>query len=257
MFVSVIDIQSLGSGYASSLLEKSMMVPRQPLRTLLAAAPADAVDLLEKLLVLNPHKRFTAEQALEHPYVRAFHKPEREPALDHDVVPTLSDAIQLTVEEYRSKLYELIAHQKRSSDARQMSPFKFIRDPHSPAKDASAKTFVKTKSSADLIDGKPEQTKKHSNISAPGDVAASSSRSNRSSAERKLSTRHSDEVLRGARSDKSSTSSTTTKATSTIKPTSNLPRSHSGHALVKYSLSPSNSSTESDSGKSKFLSRSA
>ena len=91
-----------------------MMVPKQPLRTLLAAAPLEAVDLLEKLLVLNPDKRLTAEQALEHPYVRAFHKPEREPALDHDVVPTLSDAIQLTVDEYRTKLYEVIAQQQRN-----------------------------------------------------------------------------------------------------------------------------------------------
>lgn len=36
------DIQSLSSGYASTLLEKSMMVPKQPLRTLLASAPVDA-----------------------------------------------------------------------------------------------------------------------------------------------------------------------------------------------------------------------
>jgi len=107
------DVDSLCSGYASSLLEKSMTVTKQPLKTLLASAPPQAVDLLEKLLVLNPHKRLTAQQALEHPYVKAFHKPEREPALDHDVVPTLSDAIQLSVEEYRNKLYQVIAQQKR------------------------------------------------------------------------------------------------------------------------------------------------
>lgn len=79
----------------------------------LASADPKAVDLLEKLLVLNPLKRLTAEQALQHPYVVAFHKPEREPALDHDVVPTLSDAVQLSVEEYRNKLYEVITQQKR------------------------------------------------------------------------------------------------------------------------------------------------
>ena len=210
-----------------------MMVPRQPLRTILASAPSDAVDLLEKLLVLNPHKRLTAEQALEHPYVRAFHKPEREPALDHDVVPMLSDAVQLTVEEYRNKLYEVIANQKRS-DSRQMSPFKFVRDDEK-------KSIAKTKSSADLTDSR--QSKKVSSISAPGDIVSSgSSRSNRSSGERKSSTH--DELLRTKSSTKAATS-----ASSSVK--ANLPRSHSGHALVKHSLS-SNSSTESDSGKSKF-----
>lgn len=242
----IADIQSLGSGYASSLLEKSMMVPRQPLRTLLASAPSDAVDLLEKLLVLNPHKRLTAEQALEHPYVRAFHKPEREPALDHDVVPMLSDAVQLTVEEYRNKLYEVIASQKRS-DNRQMSPFKFVRDPvagDSPTRDEK-KSIAKTKSNVDAMDGSnPRQQKKLSSISAPADiVSGGSSRSNRSSGERKSSTH--DELLRTKSTKASASSSTKASAAS------NLPRSHSGHALVKHSLS-SNSSTESDSGKSKF-----
>lgn len=283
VFALLLDIQSLCSGYASSLLEKSMMVPRQPLRVLLASAPLEAVDLLEKLLVLNPHKRLTAEQALEHPYVRAFHKPEREPALDRDIVPMLSDAVQLTVDEYRNKLYEIIAQQKRHEVGRQLSPSKFNRESsdHLPAPTLTSQSspvgenakevvraIPKTKSSVDLTaTGRPHQVhghqhhghqqchqeknnKKHSSISAPGDIASgSSSRSNRSStadvqrpAERKLQTRHSDDVLRREKSCKGPRSTTAA--------TSNLPRSFSGHTLVKYPLS--NSSTDSEPGKSKF-----
>lgn len=253
------DIQSLCSGYASTLLEKSMMVPKQPLRTLLAAAPADAVDLLEKLLVLNPHKRLTAEQALEHPYVKAFHKPEREPALDHDVVPTLSDAIQLTVDEYRTKLYEVIAQQQRS-EIRELSPFKFIRDPvestgqNSPQGESTkeTKTIPKTKSSVDLT-AESRSQKKYSTISAPAEISASgsSSRSNRSATvdiprppDRKLVSRHSDDVLRNR--EKSSNASRGTKTSLNSSPS--IARSHSGHCLVKYHLS--NSSTDSETGKS-------
>ncbi|KZS21579.1 MAPK/MAK/MRK overlapping kinase [Daphnia magna] len=250
------DIQSLSSGYASTLLEKSMMVPKQPLRTILAAAPVDAIDLLEKLLVLNPHKRLTAEQALEHPYVRAFHKPEREPALDHDVVPTLSDAIQLTVDEYRTKLYEVIAYQKRQ-EIRELSPFKFIRDsntdsssPKNSPKETS-KTIPKTKSSVDSSSESRVQQSKMKYSSIPTDSSGGSSGNNRSvdiprPPDRKLVSRHSDDVMRSR--EKSAKVLSTNKLSS---PSAAIPRSHSGHCLVKYHQT--NSSTESEPSKSSPL----
>lgn len=33
----------------------------------------DALDLLKKLLVFNPNQRLTAEEALQHPYMKDFH----------------------------------------------------------------------------------------------------------------------------------------------------------------------------------------
>ena len=36
-----------------------------------------------------------------------FHNPSEEIVIGHDVIPPLSDDIQLTVEEYRNKLYEV------------------------------------------------------------------------------------------------------------------------------------------------------
>ena len=38
-----------------------------------------ALDLLEKLLDFDPHRRITVEQALEHPYLHTYHDPEDEP----------------------------------------------------------------------------------------------------------------------------------------------------------------------------------
>ncbi|KAM6445679.1 mitogen-activated protein kinase 15 [Rhynochetos jubatus] len=72
-----------------------------------SSTPSPAVDLLKKLLVFNPANRLTAEEALQHPYVRRFHCPAREPSLDHDVILPLGDDIQLTVAEYRNKLYKV------------------------------------------------------------------------------------------------------------------------------------------------------
>ena len=39
-----------------------------------------AVDLIEKLIELDPSRRLTAEQTLLHPYLREYHDPSDEPA---------------------------------------------------------------------------------------------------------------------------------------------------------------------------------
>ncbi|KAH7702237.1 CMGC/MAPK protein/P38 protein kinase [Aphelenchoides avenae] len=44
--------------------------------------PADAVDLLDKLLVLDPDRRISVEEALSHPYLREYSMPSDEPTAD-------------------------------------------------------------------------------------------------------------------------------------------------------------------------------
>jgi len=41
-----------------------------------------AVDLIEKLIELDPSKRLTAEQTLAHPYLDDFHDPTDEPTFN-------------------------------------------------------------------------------------------------------------------------------------------------------------------------------
>ena len=41
-----------------------------------------ALDLLEKMLSFNPHKRITVEQALEHPYLEQYYDPGDEPVAE-------------------------------------------------------------------------------------------------------------------------------------------------------------------------------
>ncbi|XP_041358022.1 mitogen-activated protein kinase 15-like [Gigantopelta aegis] len=106
------DIDSIGSAYGTSVLEKACMKGRKKFEDLIPDAPADGLDLMKRLLHFNPDKRVTAEEALKHPYVERFHNPSEEHTLDYDVVPPISDETQLTVDEYRSKLYEMIMQKK-------------------------------------------------------------------------------------------------------------------------------------------------
>nr|CAD7196991.1 unnamed protein product [Timema douglasi] len=103
------DVENVCTGYGSSLLQRAPAGPRRPLTELLKDSTPDALDLVTKLLVFHPHKRLTASEALMHPYVHRFHNSSNEPSLNHDVLPPLRDDVQLAVDDYRNKLYEMMS----------------------------------------------------------------------------------------------------------------------------------------------------
>ncbi|XP_074469715.1 mitogen-activated protein kinase 15 [Sebastes fasciatus] len=107
------DILAIKSEYGSSVIQRMLLKPQVPLEDLLQlSVPPDALDLLRGLLVFNPDKRLSAEQALQHPYVARFHNPAKEPALNYDVVLPVDDDVQLSVVQYRNKLYEMMLERR-------------------------------------------------------------------------------------------------------------------------------------------------
>ena len=59
---------------------ESLPAPKaKKLRDLFPSASEEALDMIKNLLVFNPGKRLSAEQALQHPYVAQFHNPDDEP----------------------------------------------------------------------------------------------------------------------------------------------------------------------------------
>ncbi|XP_012225822.2 mitogen-activated protein kinase 15 isoform X1 [Linepithema humile] len=107
------DLLSVSAGYGTNLLEKTPTGPKQILKDLLPNVSEKALDLISNLIVFNPTQRLTAIKALEHPYVADFHRRGNEPERSSSVVPLLSDDVQLSVDEYRNKLYAMIDEKHR------------------------------------------------------------------------------------------------------------------------------------------------
>jgi len=106
------EVEELSSDYAQSILDKAGSMARRPLKDFLQSATPEAAHMVETLLKFNPNKRLTAHAALRHPYVQRFHNSSQEPEMRHDVIPPLSDCVQLSVEQYRAKLYDIIRAEK-------------------------------------------------------------------------------------------------------------------------------------------------
>ncbi|KJH50271.1 mitogen-activated protein kinase domain protein [Dictyocaulus viviparus] len=120
------DIESIGSHYASSVLEKIPQRPRKTLETIIGTNVPQAVDLIQRLLIFAPHRRLTVEQCLVHPYVIQFHNPIEEPILPYDVTLPLPDHIQLSIDDYRNKLYEIMNQKKTHIRRLQHDKIKFV-----------------------------------------------------------------------------------------------------------------------------------
>jgi len=111
------DLESIQSPFALTMLDTLPPVTKRSYKELYPTASPEAIDILQHLLTFNPNKRYTAEDALEHPYVGSFHNPEEEYVSDHKIEISIDDNQKRTIEEYRGKLYEDIVRRKQEKAA--------------------------------------------------------------------------------------------------------------------------------------------
>lgn len=107
------DIESIQSGLAGTMLEALPQNKSRGWHEFFPTASDEGLDLLKKLLVFNPNKRLTAEQALEHSYVSEFHNPDEEEECGRTIEIGIDDNTKFSIREYRDKLYQEILKKKK------------------------------------------------------------------------------------------------------------------------------------------------
>lgn len=116
---SATDIAATNSQFAETMLENLGRVSSKSFAELCPKASPEALDLMVSLMRFNPNERISADDALKHPYVAAFHNSRDEPCAPHPITISLPDDTRYTVNEYREKLYLEIASTKKRTDKKE------------------------------------------------------------------------------------------------------------------------------------------
>ncbi|PLW18051.1 hypothetical protein PCANC_04721 [Puccinia coronata f. sp. avenae] len=117
LILDVLGTPTLDEFYAINSRRSRDYIRALPLRkkrsfaTLYPNATPLAIDFITKTLTFDPKKRLTVEQALQHPYLEAYHDPEDEPTappLDEDFFSFDRQKDEISKEELKRLLFEEI-----------------------------------------------------------------------------------------------------------------------------------------------------
>lgn len=107
------DIKSIGAQTDYMILNSLNSQKMYNFKKYFKGASPDCLDFLRRCLEFNPDKRITVEESLEHPYLSKFRNPIEETVSDKIVNVPISDSRRLSLQEYRSALYDDILQKKK------------------------------------------------------------------------------------------------------------------------------------------------
>lgn len=70
----------------------------------------DALDLIDRMLDLNPKTRITIEEAIQHPYLENLHDPDDEPVFEGEINFNFENDPNLTLEDVKKLILQEISH---------------------------------------------------------------------------------------------------------------------------------------------------
>ncbi|MCI4380849.1 hypothetical protein PGIGA_G00244660 [Pangasianodon gigas] len=97
-------ISRMPSHEARNYINSLPQMPKRNFADVFIGANPLAVDLLEKMLVLDTDKRITAAEALAHPYFAQYHDPDDEP--EAEPYDQSFESRELEIEEWKRLTYE-------------------------------------------------------------------------------------------------------------------------------------------------------
>uniref|UniRef100_A0A8C6YYY6 mitogen-activated protein kinase n=2 Tax=Aves TaxID=8782 RepID=A0A8C6YYY6_NOTPE len=97
-------LKKISSESARNYIQSLTYMPKMNFENVFIGANPLAVDLLEKMLVLDTDKRITAAEALAHAYFAQYHDPDDEPVADP--YDQSFESRELEIEEWKSLTYD-------------------------------------------------------------------------------------------------------------------------------------------------------
>ncbi|CAI2351243.1 unnamed protein product [Caenorhabditis sp. 36 PRJEB53466] len=99
-------LKKISSEEARNYIRNLPKMPRRDFKRLFAQATPQAIDLLEKMLHLDPDRRPSAKEAMEHDYLAAYHDESDEPIAEE---MELNDDVKAdTIDEWKKIIWEEI-----------------------------------------------------------------------------------------------------------------------------------------------------
>ena len=99
------DLAFITNQQAKEFVGKLAKRTKQSFSSLFTKSNPVALDLLSKMLIFNPRKRYTVEQCISHPYFEGLHNPEEEPISDAPFDWSFDD-IELTKDNLQNLIFE-------------------------------------------------------------------------------------------------------------------------------------------------------
>jgi len=171
------DIEGVQSPFALTILESLPPSTPRSLNEIFPKASEEARDLLRKLLMFNPEKRITAEEALNHPWLAQFHNEAEELSHQGIIELVIDDNKKFPIAEYRSTLYNDIK-KKRKERRRRAKLLK--REKTEAAKAAKEEKKEKRGSKIKKSEDKEKKEKRSSKILGKRDGSKRESRKEKS-----------------------------------------------------------------------------
>jgi mitogen-activated protein kinase 15 len=126
------DVASIKSSLASTMLESLPSTRQKSYHATFPGASEQAIDFLKRLLVFNPKKRLSVDQALRHPYVAQFHNSDEEPTCPRPIRICIDDNHKFSIREYRERLYREISQKKKEIRRRVLASRGYYRNQAQP-----------------------------------------------------------------------------------------------------------------------------
>jgi len=121
------DLSFVTNANAKKFLDSLPEKPKKPLLSQVKYENPDALDLLGKLLQVNPSKRLTAAEAIAHPYLKSLYEPSDEPIFKGEADFKFENDPQLTLEDAEMMIIDEINHFKRINKEEEIDKSKYLK----------------------------------------------------------------------------------------------------------------------------------